>query len=106
MGTGISPAKIDQVIGVVKAYTTRVGEGPFPTEFPPPLMEKIRSKGKEFGATTGRPRRCGWFDAVLVRLRLTPVIGVKAVRRALPKKQSRRSKQADRLAVMAAALKA
>ena len=67
VGTGIGPTAIDQVIGVVKAYTTRVGEGPFPTEFPPPLMEQIRAKGKEFGATTARPRRCGWFDAVLVR---------------------------------------
>ncbi len=66
-GTGVGPNRIDQVIGVVKAYTTRVGEGPFPTEFPPELMEKIRTKGKEFGATTARPRRCGWFDAVLVR---------------------------------------
>jgi adenylosuccinate synthase len=51
----------------VKAYTTRVGEGPFPTEFPDELMERIRTKGKEFGATTGRPRRCGWFDAVVAR---------------------------------------
>ena len=67
VGTGVGPSLIDQVIGVVKAYTTRVGEGPFPTEFPPALMEKIRTKGKEFGATTHRPRRCGWFDAVLVR---------------------------------------
>ncbi len=67
VGSGIGPAHIDQVIGVVKAYTTRVGEGPFPTEFPPPLMEQIRAKGKEFGATTARPRRCGWFDAMLVR---------------------------------------
>ncbi len=66
-GTGVGPTKIDKVIGVVKAYTTRVGEGPFPTEFPPPLMEQIRAKGKEFGATTGRPRRCGWFDAMLVK---------------------------------------
>ena len=66
-GSGIGPRHIDRVIGVVKAYTTRVGEGPFPTEFPPVLMEQIRTKGKEFGATTGRPRRCGWFDAVLVR---------------------------------------
>ena len=66
-GSGVGPRHIDRVIGVVKAYTTRVGEGPFPTEFPPVLMEKIRTKGKEFGATTGRPRRCGWFDAVLVR---------------------------------------
>jgi adenylosuccinate synthase len=67
VGTGVSPSRIDRVIGVVKAYTTRVGEGPFPTEFPPRLMEQIRTKGKEFGATTARPRRCGWFDAVLVR---------------------------------------
>lgn len=66
-GTGVSPAKIDNVIGVAKAYTTRVGEGPFPTEFKEDLMEIIRNKGKEFGATTGRPRRCGWFDALLVR---------------------------------------
>jgi len=66
-GTGIGPTKIDQVIGVVKAYTTRVGEGPMPTEFPPDLMKQIRIKGDEFGATTGRPRRCGWFDAVVVR---------------------------------------
>ncbi|MCM8766225.1 MAG: adenylosuccinate synthase [Candidatus Omnitrophica bacterium] len=66
-GTGISPKDIDKIIGVAKAYTTRVGEGPFPTEFGPELMEKIRQRGKEFGATTGRPRRCGWFDAVLVK---------------------------------------
>ena len=66
-GTGVPPTAIDRVIGVVKAYTTRVGEGPFPTEFPPRLMEQIRAKGKEFGATTGRPRRCGWFDAVVAR---------------------------------------
>jgi len=66
-GTGVGPTKIDKVIGVVKAYTTRVGEGPFPTQFEKTLMEKIRRKGKEFGATTGRPRRCGWFDAVIVR---------------------------------------
>jgi adenylosuccinate synthase len=67
VGSGVSPAVIDKVIGVVKAYTTRVGEGPFPTEFDTKLMEEVRKKGKEFGATTGRPRRCGWFDAVLVR---------------------------------------
>jgi adenylosuccinate synthase len=66
-GTGVGPTRIDKVIGVVKAYSTRVGEGPFPTEFKKDLMEKIRRKGKEFGATTGRPRRCGWFDAVIVR---------------------------------------
>ena len=67
VGSGIGPTKIDKVIGIVKAYTTRVGEGPFPTEFSPALLTKIRTKGKEFGATTGRPRRCGWFDAVIVR---------------------------------------
>lgn len=66
-GTGVSPTVIDRVIGVVKAYTTRVGEGPFPTQFPEKLGEQIRSIGDEFGATTGRPRRCGWFDAVLAR---------------------------------------
>ncbi len=66
-GTGNGPTKIGKVVGVVKAYTTRVGEGPFPTEFGKDLMEKIRQKGKEFGATTGRPRRCGWFDSVIVK---------------------------------------
>src|SRR5262249_45161973 len=67
VGAGVPPTALHNVIGVVKAYTTRVGEGPFPTEFDPVLMEEIRKKGKEFGATTGRPRRCGWFDAVLVK---------------------------------------
>jgi len=66
-GTGVGPTRIDKVIGVVKAYTTRVGEGPFPTQFKDDLMEKIRRKGKEFGATTGRPRRCGWFDAIIAK---------------------------------------
>lgn len=66
-GTGVGPTKINKVIGVVKAYTTRVGEGPFPTEFSKDLMDRIREKGKEFGATTGRPRRCGWFDNVVVK---------------------------------------
>jgi len=66
-GAGVPPTAVDRVIGVVKAYTTRVGEGPFPTEFPPEQMERIRTRGKEFGATTGRPRRCGWFDAVVAR---------------------------------------
>lgn len=67
VGTGVPPTSIDRITGVVKAYTTRVGEGPFPTEFGPELMECIRKKGMEFGATTGRPRRCGWFDAILVK---------------------------------------
>lgn len=65
-GTGVPPTRIDRVVGVVKAYTTRVGEGPFITEFPKALNDAIRAKGREFGATTGRPRRCGWFDAVMV----------------------------------------
>ena len=67
VGTGVSPDKINKVIGVAKAYTTRVGEGPFPTEFPARFGKFMRDKGSEFGATTGRPRRCGWFDSVMVR---------------------------------------
>ncbi|MBF0478598.1 MAG: adenylosuccinate synthase [Candidatus Omnitrophica bacterium] len=66
-GTGVPPTRINRTIACVKAYTTRVGEGPFPTEFDSKFMEVIRTKGKEFGATTGRPRRCGWFDSLLVR---------------------------------------
>ena len=66
-GSGIGPTKIDNVIGIVKAYTTRVGEGPLPTELPEAEGNRLREKGKEFGATTGRPRRCGWFDGVVVR---------------------------------------
>jgi adenylosuccinate synthase len=65
-GSGIGPTMIDSVVGVAKAYTTRVGEGPFPTELKDEIGEKIREKGGEYGATTGRPRRCGWFDAVVV----------------------------------------
>lgn len=65
-GSGIPPTKIDAVIGIVKAYTTRVGNGPFPTELTDDEGEKLRKVGVEFGATTGRPRRCGWFDAFLV----------------------------------------
>ena len=66
-GTGVGPTRIDKILGIVKAYTTRVGEGPFPTEFSEDMMENIRVRGAEFGATTGRPRRCGWFDACLVK---------------------------------------
>lgn len=66
-GTGIGPTAIDAVVGVVKAYTTRVGEGPLPTAFEPEMDEHVRALGGEFGATTGRPRRCGWFDSVLAR---------------------------------------
>jgi adenylosuccinate synthase len=67
IGVGIAPTAIDAVLGVVKAYTTRVGHGPLPTEIPGALGERIRELGNEFGAVTGRPRRCGWFDAVVVR---------------------------------------
>jgi len=63
-GLGIGPSRIDAVLGVVKAYITRVGEGPFPTEIADAAAERIRTRGDEFGSTTGRPRRCGWFDAV------------------------------------------
>ena len=66
-GTGIGPTAIDAVVGVVKAYTTRVGEGPLPTAFEPEMDAHVRELGGEFGATTGRPRRCGWFDSVLTR---------------------------------------
>lgn len=67
LGTGIGPTKIDQVVGVSKAYITRVGEGPFPTELFDDVGVYIREKGHEFGTTTGRPRRCGWFDSVVAR---------------------------------------
>lgn len=67
VGTGVGPAMIDDIIGVAKAYTTRVGKGPFPTELENEIGDTIRSKGGEFGTTTGRPRRTGWFDAVIVR---------------------------------------
>ena len=66
-GSGVAPHRIDRVSGVLKAYTTRVGEGPFPTELRDDTGKIIRETGHEFGATTGRPRRCGWFDAVVAR---------------------------------------
>ena len=66
-GSGIPPTRIDRVIAVVKAYTTRVGEGPFPTELLDAKGEILRNNGAEFGTTTGRPRRCGWFDAPIAR---------------------------------------
>jgi adenylosuccinate synthase len=65
-GSGVGSFKVDKVVGVAKSYATRVGQGPFPTEFPSKFSAFIRNKGNEFGATTGRPRRCGWFDAVMV----------------------------------------
>ncbi len=67
IGAGVGPTRIDRVVGVIKAYTTRVGEGPFPTELLDETGEKMRANGHEFGATTGRQRRCGWFDAVIAR---------------------------------------
>jgi len=67
VGTGLPPRSIDKIIGVYKAYSTRVGEGPFPTELQGVLGEKIRRQGNEYGATTGRPRRVGWFDACAAR---------------------------------------
>jgi adenylosuccinate synthase len=66
-GSGIPPTRIDRVIAVIKAYTTRVGEGPFPTELLDADGVRLRNAGAEFGTTTGRPRRCGWFDAVIGR---------------------------------------
>jgi len=65
-GTGVGPTRIDRVIGIAKAYTTRVGEGPFPGELLDEVGEQLRQAGGEFGTTTGRPRRCGWFDALVV----------------------------------------
>ncbi len=66
-GTGVSPTSIDLVLGIAKAYTTRVGEGPFPSEIQGELGERLREAGGEYGATTGRSRRCGWFDCVALR---------------------------------------
>lgn len=67
VGAGIGPKEIGEVIGVVKAYTTRVGKGPFPAELENEIGDLIRERGREFGTVTGRPRRCGWFDGVIVR---------------------------------------
>jgi adenylosuccinate synthase len=77
-GAGVPPGRLTAVMGISKAYTTRVGEGPFPTELSDEIGEKLRHDGEEFGATTGRPRRCGWFDAVVVReaSRLSGITGL------------------------------
>jgi adenylosuccinate synthase len=77
-GSGVPPSKLGKVVGVLKAYTTRVGSGPFPTELSDAVGEELRERGGEFGATTGRPRRCGWFDAVAARLS-TRINGVDAL---------------------------
>ncbi len=66
-GSGLGPSAIGYVLGICKAYTTRVGEGPFPTEQANDIGRLLGERGREFGTVTGRPRRCGWFDAVLVR---------------------------------------
>ncbi len=66
-GLGIPPTAINDILGVVKAYSTRVGNGPFPTELEDTTGERLRTLGHEFGSTTGRPRRCGWFDAVALK---------------------------------------
>lgn len=66
-GLGVGPNSVTEVLGIVKAYTTRVGSGPFPTELENEIGERLRERGREYGATTGRPRRCGWFDALIVR---------------------------------------
>jgi adenylosuccinate synthase len=66
-GLGVPPRSIGGVLGVVKAYTTRVGEGPLPTELFGEMAERLRESGQEYGASTGRPRRCGWYDAVVAR---------------------------------------
>lgn len=78
IGTGVGPTMIGRVIGVAKSYTTRVGEGWFPTELEDETGNYLRERGKEYGTTTGRPRRCGWFDAVAVRLssRVNAVDGI------------------------------
>ena len=77
-GAGVGPRHIHEVIGISKAYTTRVGSGPFPTELTGPEGDKLRQDGDEYGATTGRPRRCGWFDVVAVRhaVRLNGLTGI------------------------------
>jgi adenylosuccinate synthase len=77
-GTGFGPRRITDVIGIVKAYTTRVGRGPFPTELQDEIGRRLQSKGAEFGATTGRPRRCGWLDALILKnaVRLNGITGL------------------------------
>lgn len=77
-GSGISPRALDSIVGIVKAYTTRVGSGPFPTELEDQTGEYMRAQGHEFGATTGRPRRCGWLDMVILRetIRLNGLTGI------------------------------
>ena len=76
IGAGVGPTLIDRVIGVAKAYTTRVGEGPFPTELSGRLNDQLTERGGEFGTTTGRRRRCGWFDSVIGRYAVKSTAGL------------------------------
>lgn len=78
IGSGIGPLELDHVLGIVKAYTTRVGAGPFPTELFDEVGQRLSERGHEFGATTGRPRRCGWLDMVALR-RSIQVCGTSAL---------------------------
>ena len=78
IGSGLGPQAIDYVLGITKAYTTRVGEGPFPTELKDDIGKRIGDRGREFGTVTGRPRRCGWFDAVVVR-KAVKVCGISGI---------------------------
>jgi len=78
IGAGVGPCMIDAVVGIAKAYCTRVGEGPFPTEMVDATGDEVRARGHEFGTITGRPRRCGWFDAVALR-RAVRVSGIQSL---------------------------
>jgi adenylosuccinate synthase len=77
-GSGVGPREIQEIIGISKAYITRVGSGPFPTELEDEFGERLRTAGGEFGSTTGRPRRCGWFDALVARysVRINGLTGI------------------------------
>ena len=77
-GTGVGPQSLHYVLGIAKAYATRVGSGPFPTELLDPIGEKLRTRGQEFGSVTGRPRRCGWFDGVALK-RAAEINGVSGI---------------------------
>ena len=78
IGTGCGPNTVDYVLGITKAYTTRVGSGPFPTELTDKIGKSLGERGKEFGTVTGRKRRCGWFDGVLVRqtIKISGITGI------------------------------
>lgn len=81
----MAPSKIDGVIGIVKAYTTRVGSGPFPTELKDQVGETIRQVGHEFGTTTGRPRRCGWLDAFAIKYQPRAMLAFHATKHVVPR---------------------